>query len=287
MPPDETSVTSVESSAAPNSSQPAPDPTVSVENAEERIPYERFQEELTKRQEAEQVVQQWNQWGPKAQAALTARDQENVQLRQQLQQQQATPPVQEGEDPVDTYVNDTLGRDEEGQKARKMLDVFTAHKVNKAVENRPTKEEVVQIVAAGQQSTEGRISSMSNVSNQIAGWVRSGMIASQDDAQKVTVAVAEQIRANPSIASRPPDMEHMVHSIKSRMQDAGQIARPLAEAPSNPLQPSGNGNGHIVPEKSTFTGADLRASSLNAFKNMDPDKLDAAIKAQEQRGRRI
>jgi hypothetical protein len=42
-----------------------------------------------------------------------------------------------------------------------------------------------------------------------------------------------------------------------------------------------------VPEKSTFTGADLRASSLNAFKNMDPDKLDAAIKAQEQRGRRI
>jgi len=284
---DDTSVAPEESSASHDSSQAAPDPSVSVENGEERVPYDRFQDVNNKRQEAEGNLQKWNQWGQQVQSVVAGKDQQIAQLQgllQQQQQQTADPqPAEQAEDPVDTYINDALGRDEEGQKARKTLDLLTDHKVNGAVANRPTTEQVAQMVAAGQQMTQGRISSMTGVSNQINNWVQTGMVANQDDANKVIAAVQHQLKSNPQLANRPADMDHLVHSLRSRMQDKGLISRPLAEAPANPLQPSGGGNGHVEQDGSTVSVQDLQTSGLSRIKNMDPKRLEALMKQQEAR----
>lgn len=286
---DDTSVATEESSASHDSSQTTPDSSVSVENGEERVPYDRFQDVNNKRQEAEGNLQKWNQWGQQVQSVVAGKDQQIAQLQNMVQQQQATgsQPAEQAENPVDTYINDALGRDEEGQKARKTLDLLTDHKVNGAVANRPTTEQVAQMVAAGQQMTQGRISSMTGVSNQINNWVQSGMVANQDDANKVIAAVQHQLKSNPQLANRPADMDHLVHSLRSRMQDKGLISRPLAEAPANPLQPSGGGNGHVEQDGSTVSVQDLQTSGLGRIKNMDPKRLETLMKQQEARSKPV
>ncbi len=238
-------------------------PTAPDGGQQNLVPSGRLKEEADKRRAAEQRAAQAEEQNRRLTDYLG-----KIYQQQQTQAKPAAPtdgPV----DPTDAFLDDTFGKDDAGQKARRAVALM----MDKQLKERGyvTQEQAAQMVQQAVSGVSGRWQSSVNVANQLQELHRNGQINDEglsEMQQEVTRRVSQP--GMEAVMNNPVQMRYVVDSVIADGLRAGKI-NPIQPRSTNPLQP---GNGHAptdAPPK--FNPAESPFPSLRTMKAEDSERL--------------
>ena len=214
------------------------------------IPYDRFREVNSQKNEAQQNLgkmqeafrQREAQWQQFAQGV------QQQQQQIQAQQQQTQEPASTEPDSEELYIKQMLGDDETGGKVYEMLDRHFNHKIGK--QGVASKDEIMSEVKDYVNKQTGSIQSTFHVSNQVQDMVGKGMIG-PEDAERITGKVANALQSQPQWAENPANMDLLMSKIVMDEIRGGQV-KPYSQrrtvGSNTPVAPGQNGNSNQARE---------------------------------------
>ena len=259
-------------SAAPDAeaSSSASPATEGQSGDEARVPSHRLREETEKRRAVEAQLQkvsgQGQQWQTYGQTVAS----ENAALKAQLEQYHAAAYEQgDGEVPnrSEEYLNKMLGTDEEGKKAREILDTY--HEMRSSESDAVGREEVQNIVQQAVNDVRGEQQANAIQVGRIQKWQHEGLV-SPEQASAMRSQIQAYVNQYPEVSRNGQQMNDLCSRLLANAVENGDIKLEKTSR-ANPLQPSGAGGIPAAEKPDPYvkpTGA-----ALDRVKSLSPERI--------------
>ena len=187
----------------------------------------------------------------------------------QQQPAPSAPPASEATDPWDQILDESLGTDEQGKEARRIMDIHAEQTFRK--KGFVTREEAIQIARTIAEQGNNKIATAFQVTNSFQSMVQRGVVSAQE-AQGLQGQLNQLLERSPELANQPHNVMYLAKGLFADAVNEGRI-RPYSQPPPvNPLQ----GSGSIATPAPGDPLPPLDISALKGFRtlrNLAPDVI--------------